>query len=479
MARIYLVAVSALLGIFSLTSDLSAQGDDWYVSVANYARYYYFKDTKADSSATRFQFDLYMDRFYMGGWYELQHVMGGDFGNITNNDITQRYFGWENDGLTIHAGTFYQVFDRGLILNTFRDDDVGVDYVLDGLQLNWRQQYFDLDAISATPGIGGGFGKAALRGGRLKLKPANLFHLGGAYVSYIPDNRDNLSQVNARINLDYIDAYVEYARRKYREFNFDDPLNPLSKGGDGTYANVTGYYSYFTAMFEYKNYIFLIYPEAGYLNIPPAVNRQDRLIRSELANYVYITNPLNGERGYRGNLTASWSDYWGVEVDYARAYSRDDSLSLVLTETFFEIRGNYFEQNTFHANLDFFEFTLRDELRSELEFTYFLNDFNALELLAYQINYEPLDSVSYSEKFLDLSYIKTPDFRLTVGGSITDNENPEGKKRMAHAELTLTFDSHEFVIFYGGQRGGLVCSGGVCTYHPTFEGLRLILHSRF
>ena len=38
---------------------------------------------------------------------------------------------------------------------------------------------------------------------------------------------------------------------------------------------------------------------------------------------------------------------------------------------------------------------------------------------------------------------------------------------------------HELVIFNGGERGGLICSSGICQNRPTFQGTRIVLFSRF
>jgi len=478
MNKFFIFIIAAVLAIIVYMPDLKAQNDDWYVSAANYARYYHFKETKLDSAATRFQFDVYMGKFYTGAWYEVAHVMSDGFGNYTSNSLSQRYFGWEENGLTIHAGNFYQVFDRGLILNTFRDDEAGADLVLDGIQINWRKKYLDIDLLSATPGIGDlPFGaKEMIRGGRFKLKPVNQFHLGGAYVSYITDTRTNLNQVNARINIDYLDGYVEYAKRNYQVPDPNDFTRKVNKTGDGTYGLITGYYSYFTGFFEYKNYKFLAYPEIGILNIPPAVNRQDRLLQSEAANYFM---PITGERGYRGNLSISWSDFWGFETDYAKTYSRD-SISVYLYEYYFGIRGNYSEDNTFHTSLDLLEFSKRDETKSEFEIEYQLTDYASIDLNAYMIIFEPIDSSEYTEKYLDITYTVAPNFRLSVGGSISDNDFSDSPKRkMAYIQVNYAYGNHDLTIFYGGERGGLVCSGGLCTYHPAFEGLKAELFSRF
>jgi len=488
-----------VIAVFVVIPDVQAQDSDWFVSGANYARYYHFKETKEDSAATRFQFDIYMGNFSIGAWYEAKHLMNSEFGNYTTNKLTQRFFRWEDAGLSIQAGNFYQVFDRGLILNTFIDEDVGIDMVLDGLQINWREKYFDLDVISATEGIGDpSFGaKPIIRGSRFKFKPLKQLHLGGAYVGYIDFTRTNLKQVNARINFDYIDGYVEYAKRNFHIPDPDDFTNTLGKTGDGTYATVTGYQSLDLAFFgnlqasgffEYKNYKFLTFDGENTLNLPPAVNRQDRSIQAEASNYFVPYSSITGERGYRGNMTLSWSDYWGIEADYAKAYSRD-SVNVHIFEYFLGIRGNYWKDNTFYINVDYFDHTIKDETRWDLEFDYFLNDLYSVTVLVYMIDYELIDSAEvymlndfedYTEKNLDITFSRTPDLDLTIGGSISDNDHSKDPKRkLAYIKLVLTLGNHELEIFHGGLRGGLVCSGGVCKYQEAFEGLRVSVLSRF
>jgi hypothetical protein len=478
-------------------SRIYAQNDDWYVSAANYARYYHFDSTKVDSAATRFQFDFYMGQFYTGAWFEAKHVMNESGFNFTSNDLSQRYFGWENSGVTVHAGNFYQVFDRGLALNAFRDDDVGIDLVLDGFKADLRSQYFDLDMFSATRGPAGGFSTPIIRGARAKAKPIKMFQIGGAYVSYIETTRTNINQINGRFILDNIDAYIEYAKRNYILIDFIDPNLNERKSGDGTYANVTGYYSCFTGFFEYKNYIYLIYPDIGYLNTPPAVNRQDRLLQAEASNSF---QHINGERGFRGNLSIAADEYWGVEFDYSRSYSRG-GISMRFDEKFAEIRGNYFSNNVFYINLDKINYSwtvvdtlgkptfyYRNELKPALEINYDIDDFNGLTLDAFIISYDLptitdtsdffADSSDYSEKNISLTYSRAPNLRATIGGSWSNNKASTEPSGMGFLEITCTYKTHDLTVFYGGQRGGLVCSGGVCKYHPTFKGFRVTLLSR-
>ena len=515
MKKVFLGIIFIASMLIAFASEASAWGDDWYVSAANYGRYYYFKQTKADSAATRFQYDIYMGEFYTGGWYEVKHLKNTVGFNSTQNELTRRYFGWENKGLTIHVGNFYEVYDRGLVLNTFRDDDVSVDKALDGVKLNWRTKYVDFDALSAVQNSDANF-RPIVRGLRTKFKPLNMFHLGGAYVSYIDiDNkRQNITQVNQRFLLDYIDTYVEYARRNYTVTDFTNPDIVEKKVGDAIYFNSTGYYSYFSALFEYKNYHDMFYPSSGYLNIPPAVNRQDRLLSTEAGN---VFNPILGERGFRTNLAFSLDDYWGAEIEYSQAKSRNPN-TVENDEFTTEIRGRFLGDNTFRATIDLFNFSWQDsfvtswtdtsstnafgkfkrnELKPELDFEFVIDHLRSIEVNAYLINYSyttpnlpnvpdtlpgykhnMADSSDYTEKYLSITFSQLPKLRVTVGGSLSDQDPSNDPEKMAFVEATYIWDNHELTVFHGSQRGGLVCSGGVCSYHPTFEGLRVTLLSR-
>jgi hypothetical protein len=294
-----------------------------------------------------------------------------------------------------------------------------------------------------------------------------------------------------------------------------DPTIKEHKSGDGTYVNITGFYSNLSAMFEYKNYYDLAFPELGHLNSPPAVNRQDRLMRMEAAN---VFTPIKGESGYRFNVGLSLNDYWGVELDYSNAKSRTPG-TVDNLELFGEIRGNLFGDNLFKLNFNIFNFSWQDsfisswddslnfvnrfgkfkrnEFRPEVEVEFRLDDLRSIEINAYLIQYsyeKPLlpvfpdslaylrnnfaDSSDYSEKFMHISFFQVPNIRVTLGGS-SSNRNPSpDPDNMGFIEVSYIFGNHEFTVFKGQQRGGLVCSGGVCSYHPTFEGIRVTLISR-
>jgi hypothetical protein len=455
-----------------------------------------------------------MGDFYAGGWLEAKHIRNEVGLDNATTKLSQRYFGWENRSFTVHAGSFYKVFDHGLILNSFRDDEVGVDKLLDGAYVSWRNNYVDFDAMTAKD-TSESPNRPIFRGVRTKIKPFSLFQLGGGYVSYIePDNnRTNLNEINGRILTDYVDANIEYAQRKYTIYEIFEPSEYEKKEGDGTYINITGSYSKFSGLVEYKNYYDLFYnhPYMGTMNIAPAINHQDRLLITEMSN---VYKAALGERGYRGNLAFAYNDYWGAEIDYSQSKSRTPSYG-ENTETYTEIRGNFLGEHLFKFGIDFFNFSWQDsfiadwgdsseavgtfkrnELKPELELQILIDDFRSVELDGYMINYDYIfpsfpaapdtlskshymaDSSDYSEKFLSISFVQAPNFRLTIGGSLSSRKFSPDHNKMAFAELSYIFGNHELTIFQGDERGGLVCSGGICTFHPTFRGTRVTLTSR-
>ena len=129
--------------------------------------------------------------------------------------------------------------------------------------------------------------------------------------------------------------------------------------------------------------------------------------------------------------------------------------------------------------MDWLKYTERDETRPEAEIVYELDPVYSVNLHAYMIQFQPADSADYTEKYLDITFAHAPDIRLAVGGSLSNSEHSGDPKKMGYMELTITTGNHDLIIFNGSQRGGLVCSGGTCVYHPTFEGLRVTLLSRF
>lgn len=470
-----------------------ACAEEVQISGGNYGRYYLYHESKVDSIADRFQFDLNIGKFYAGALFEIKHDTL--LNAATHDSISQRFFGWEDNGLSIHAGNFYQVFDRGLILNAYRDDNVSIDKPLDGIRVSGKYQYFDFDALAVSSALREDTTierkYPTMRAARVKLKPYGFIQIGSGHVRLLQNMetagnvKTNMTEVNARINFKYIDSYIEYAKRDGYVIDFLGEKS--SQDGDGTYANINTHYWKFSGLFEYKNYKYLTYPSVkGSFNQPPAVNHQERSLES-LYN-------VDGEVGWRSVMHFSHSAYWGIEIDYAESKSRDPRQYYedphyrdYLNELFLEGRGTYYKGNEFILSFDRVKHTEKNEITPKLELSYDLSDEYSMTFTTYAIDYriydrDPVDK-EYIEKYLNIDINRSEKYSLSIGGSWSD-QKWGGAPALAPAEMiyiegTLRYPNHDLTVFYGGQRGGLVCAGGICSIKPTFRGLKISLLSRF
>jgi hypothetical protein len=466
-----------------------AKADDFNISASNYGRYYLFHNTKADSTADRFQFDINLNKFYAGAWFEVKHA---ETAARSIDSMTQRYFGWEDGGLTVHAGTFYQVFDRGLILNSYRDENIQVDLPLEGVRISGRYKYVDFDALSGSNKTQMGQ-KPIIRGAHLKVRPFEFFQFGGAYVRLLESDgfnnlRCNSNEVNARINYMNFDWYAEYATRDGYRFDYSgDSVLILDRDGSGFYSDFSAHYWKLAGHFEYKNYRQLIDNSSissQIFNQPPAVNHSER---SLMASPYYAAK----EDGWRAGLNFSPSLFWTASVEYAEAKSLDENLPKYFIDEFYaELHGTHIFNNPFVLSFDRLKHWEEDEITPKIELNFAVDDFNTLILDLSQTKHKVYvqreingDSQDSTGRFVSLEYDRNMKYSLTIGGSWMDKTNspgvPTDPKEMLYVEAMLKYPNHDITVFYGGQRGGTICSGGVCALRPTFRGLKATIISRF
>jgi hypothetical protein len=464
--------------------SIEAQEDAWSVSAANWMQYWYHKpqpfdstnftdrQSRQDSLDNRFIVDFDLGQFYAGAWLR---VLQPNRPEQSYERIAQRYFGWNQDGLTIHAGNFYQTFDRGLTLNAFLDDVVNFDNNLDGIRVSGLYDHFEFDALSGRSIDA--FTRErenTLRGARGAIKPVLGTRAGFSYVRFKQNDFEdftratssNVTAFNAGINRGPFEVYAEYGfRRGKDEFSLDVE-------GDATYLSGSLSHSLFSVYAEYKNMINLLYPSpSSPLNAPPPVSHSGRSL-------VSLTN-VNGERGYQLGTLVSPSYNLNFDLAYSEAFERGDTArDLYLSEKFAGVRWSPFDRLVLNYRWDRFDYTIEDEVENFFETYFYLSPVQTASVTAYTKRFSPTD-YKYHEEYLTLGYARGNFIQISIGGSLSNNDIDRDPNKLAFMELTIRFKSHELVVFQGGERGGLVCSSGICTQRPTFEGTRVILYSRF
>ena len=501
MARTFLIALFVLTFVFLAAPPcVFAQNNDWSVSAANWMQYWYHRpepfdslnytdhQSRQDSLDNRFTVDFNFGNFYAGAWLRTFEP------NLNTNSyerLTQRYLGWHENGLTIHAGNFYQTFDRGLTLNAFLDDAVYFDNNLDGVKVSGKYDTYDFDAISARGLQFGANGLTSeervyiLRGVRGAVKPFPGLKTGFSFVRFKQDSGDitdlsdnsNITSVNAQVNRGSFDFYGEYAFRNGR-----DP-GDVKVSGDATYASGSLSHSIFSIYMEYINTINLLYPgPIGPFNTPPPVSHSGRSLASRALD--------NGERAYQiGTLLSPISEL-NFDISFSESYSRHKINRHHLGERYVGMRANPIEKLVVNAHWDRFDYTLEDEVENYYDGYFYLSSSQTVSFAAYTRRFWP-GGPDYHEDYLSLGYSRGSLLQFNIGGSISNfrdrNKDPEtgafppnsDPKKLGYVEVTFHFKSNDLVVFQGGERGGLVCSSGICSVRPTFQGTRVMLFSRF
>jgi len=462
----------------------NAQNDTWSVSAANWLQYWYHKPqpfdstifsdrlSRQDSLDNRFIVDFDLGDFYAGAWLR---VLQPNRPDTSYERIAQRYFGWTQNGFTIHAGNFYQTFDRGMTLNAFLDDAVYYDNNLDGVRVSGLYDRYDFDVV---------FGRAfrdrltaerenTVRAIRGAIKPILGTKAGFSYVRFKQDDLEdfakavnsNITSAIGNINRGPFEVYAEYAARRGRG-QFGGNVD-----GDGTYLSGSFSHSIFSVYSEYKNIMNLLYPTpAASLNAPPPVSHSGRSL-SSLAS-------VPGERAYQVGILISPNYSLNFDLAYSESFSRGLANRFYLGEKFAGARWSPFEKLVVSYRWDRFDYTVEDEIENYLEGYYYLNSYQTVSAMAYSRRFI-LASHEYHEDYLTLGYARGGFLQVSVGGSLSNNDIDRDPNKLGFIELTLRFKSHELIVFQGGERGGLVCSSGICSVRPTFEGTRVILFSRF
>lgn len=495
MTRILLIILITLaVAPLLVPATALAQNSDWSVSAANWMQYWYHRpepydsiaysdrQSRQDSLDNRFTVDFNFGQFYAGAWLR---TLQPNLNENSYEELTQRYLGWHEDGLTLHAGNFYQTFDRGITLNAFLDDAVYFDNNLDGIKVSGMYDKIDFDALSARGYKFEGNGRISedriytLRAVRGALKPVTGIRTGFSYVRFKqdsfdftdPTNSSNISAVNATVNRGPIDLYGEYAIRRGR--NVDD----TKVEGDISYASASYSHSLFSLYGEYKNMINFLYPgPVGPYNTPPPVSHSGRTL-------VSLTTVSPGERAYQIGALISPTYDINLEVSCSESYSRGSNFegneyAYHLGERYVGLRVSPIQKLVFNSHWDRFDYTIEEEVESYFDGYFYLDPIQTLSFAAYTRRFWPGDQ-DYHEDYLTVGYSRGNFIQINIGGSKSNNPVKQDPEKLAFIETTLRFKSHELVIFQGGERGGLVCSSGICSIRPTFQGTRIMLFSRF
>jgi len=462
---------------------------------------------------------------------------------LNRNDIVNWSIYYDNENYSLNAGTFEELFGRGLTLNLYEDRSIFYDNRLE----NGAKFKYDSGRFSATLLKGNNLFYETLDENTAKqdynnvtaaefsISPINSLIFG---VSLVNVDRDTISPDGTVLNInnsgflikdyeretDFYSVYASYDGFDW-QFYFERAENRIMSSseikGDGFYMAIGKTGRFPNLRLEYKNYRNfaadpndLDSPIGPYQN-PPRVQRQNDLRLFELDPHFVR---FNDEVGYilewrlpaiSGELQML-AGYGHSSMRSGKSVTPSSEKSMMpyrdiffAVERFGSSRISYWRLNVAASSeIRYFSETPSIELvqfrdidkislgsEVELKFGKSFIDIRA-EILRYnESDNRKNPTVSFfgedkgNEYLLSLSYKPTGKFSISTGtewSDINGDINDRAKGPWTFVEAKMEFlRNHNITIWTGKIRGGRQCSGGVCRFVPDFEGFRVSLISRF
>jgi hypothetical protein len=405
--------------------------------------------------------------------------------------ISRRAVEYRDARMTLRGGNFYATFGRGLLLRAEEDDLVRLDRDVDGIYGAAHWKALEGQALVGRPKNDDTYQRDDLiAGAEMSVQATPTLNLGAGYVrrdasadleAYPQSHDPNLGRPveelaggRVRWMRGAIDAYFEGAKR-FIWGEYDPVLGWTSSSepdGRALYGSVTIGVPGYTALIEGKDYVDFDTP---YSTLPPA----------NVAGMP--TNDGRDDRGFGVSLTASPSDDLTYDAAGSHAEARDEDAERSSVEA--HVRKDWWGRGSLQAGGEWNEeigmtgvtgYAYRKYAGPALNASYYLGAERSLALHSKllgredQIGTEP--RLKYKELSVDLTFSLTPSQAITASliratEKLPDYDNEDTWPSLEY-HWTLSAE-HELKVKAGRERGGVVCSGGVCHLERPFSGVRI------
>jgi hypothetical protein len=504
--------VNKTLLLLTVCSLLAAA--DIRISGANHAEYWVFVDNQLDSLnykehlTEKLKLKLnYKDIMVKGVFFFWDPSIAVP-GSLQYSDFTAQY---RKDPVSVVYGTYYPTFGRGLVLNQFLDEDFNNDNSLFGLKVDLkffnsrltlltgrpRNIFFEELAYSVkndtTDQIRGANFETKVPLCKKRVNIVTTF--AGRYVrvnrvsDITPQAFSELFGGNIGLIIGPWENYFEYGRQWGTQ-----PVVGGRLKGEGFLFTTGLAISGLGISCQYIDYKDIGFGGPGYrYNEPP----------TPIKSGVSVNRGID-EIGYGTTIIASPFDFISLELSNNKISTHDASMDMFeeLINLDDDMDG-VFEQIakiTTHPSFDMeitvgiervikqgIELPIQEKIETKpyIDLTY---DFGSFFVdLGYEHNLVSSDTSDYYDHAASLSVGKPEMFVLSVRYERRSRVPPDwlipklGEGRswpMVELSLDLT-RRHNLRVRVGAEKGGLVCSGGVCRFEEPFRGVKLVLTSMF
>jgi hypothetical protein len=459
----------------------------------------------------------------------------------TFKGISRRYLEYNSSGVYIRAGNSSTLFGRGLALNLFENRGLAYDTWMDGVKFKYSNDLFNATILGGTIDFRDSITFVRnevykIRGGNVELNPFSELLIGGSYIyseGLLPQGPVNsgvpaknikaeIPEAYLSLNLSKLSLYLDWSH-KWTNVLTDH----YTSKGSGFYGAISYFGSGYGITLDYKNYGFDILDPYGRTDAgrptrmlpfqnPPIVQKE--------YSYTLLTRALhevdfNDEVGFQIDAFYSVSDNTTINLNSSISSKHKGYMLNADGFTFTQInRPADFLPSAKKELFPYYEFFVEAEhyytttslfklafaLRQETFYNEFSPDKSSTVTTSIVIPIQILNrfsqdfslTIQSEHEFVRETFneVKNKYFNqlITLIGSFysrltatiryeytTSNSEVSSRKNWLIGELGYRLESsHTITISYGDERGGQVCSNGICKYIQPFEGLRITILSQ-
>lgn len=453
--------------------------------------------------------------------------------------LRKKFIEFGGSGLNLRAGDFYTLFGKGLSLNLFENRNLAFDNGLNGLKATYETNFLkaqlvggDLDFLEPLSIYLGNprIENYKVRGALLEISPINNLSIGGSFVyseGKLPSVISNIDTIEVHIpeifiktKIEDLDFFVSYALKRTSMSGKD------TSRGSGFYSSLSYSGEGFGITFEYKDYRFdIVDPtkrsdpfrptKALPFQNPPIVHKEHIFTLTQRLPHVV---DFNDEVGFQFDAFVSITNQLTLNTNFALASKHYDYILNPSTYQFErkkvgsdllpslnKLRSPFWE---LYVDLEYYlpdeidsyiriGFNRRSETKNEqmnlyrpiqptrittipLEFQKVWDEYFSSKFISEsQWVLESPQNEKYFNQLLAISMNLYSKLSLGMRYELTTNKfEIGGRKNWIVFEGGYRFGTnHSLILSYGRERGGTVCSNGICRQVLPFDGFRLLLTS--
>ncbi|MCP5064868.1 MAG: hypothetical protein GY936_20805 [Ignavibacteriae bacterium] len=448
--------------------------------------------------------------------------------------LSKRFIEYRDEGFSVRVGNSSELYSHGLVLNLFENRGLAYDTWLDGVKTNYKYSNFNASLIAGTIDFRDSINiarheKYKLHGGNVEYKIKKIGKVGASFISAeatIPQSVNNkianveLPEIYFDINYNELDFHFGWAQKWVNV-----PIDRNTSRGTGIYSSLSFAGENLGITIDYKNYKF---------------DLQDPFLKNDetrTTKLLPFQNPPIGMKEHSYTLLTralhqvDFNNEVGIQLD--AIYTVNEDLNFSLNMSLSSTHNSYLYNNsTFSFTVDetnnllpstkinyspyseiFIEGEYYFDYETALRFGFakrektLYNDFTGAKgshtiksfvipiqfqtplskSLSTTLQYEfetvndnfNVGQETINNHFLTVFASLVNKITFALRYELTSNDfDPSNRKDWLVGELGYRISGSNLVsLSYGRERGGQICSNGICRYILPFKGLRFSLQT--